>query len=183
MLNFQQKSCYFQKQLFGNQNVAANLIDIELPSVYHRFVEFFFMLSPISPASFIRYWLIQQHLSEKWHASNQMSFQMTSNSHLEGFMDVMWGRIQVVSDLGLTAWRFYPQCHGQSCQQKWPWLITWQLWREMVASAVFTSTGMSHLVLLGYSNNKWFILQQKDSFSSRKTFFFFQMHTVKKWNV
>lgn len=100
--------CYFQKQLFVNLNGAANLIYIELPSLNHRSAEFFFMLPhrSLSPVSFIHYQLIWQHLSEKWHASNQTSFPMTSPSHLESFMDADCVGAQVVRDLGLTARRF-----------------------------------------------------------------------------
>lgn len=130
---FLQMSCYFQKQLFMNLDGTANMICIELPSLYHRFVEFFFMLSPslfLSPVSFIHYQLIWQHLSEKWHASNQTSFPMTSSSHLEGFMDAGLCQCSGCEWSGSNCSEVYPQCHGQSCQHKWPWLITPQLWRK-----------------------------------------------------
>ncbi len=123
-------------------------------------------LSPIcrvflSPASFIHYQLIRQHLSEKWHASNQTSFTVTSSSHLEGFMDAGLCQCSGCEGSETNSLEVYPQCHGQSCQHKWPWLMAPHLWRKRRRLQCSLAPAWV-LTLLRYSIHQWFILWQKE---------------------
>lgn len=92
-----------------NLDDAANLIYIALPSLYHRFVEFFFMLSHLS-LSLLRLSFITSWYGSICQKNGMPPIKRPSRWHLAVIWRVLWMQdcvsAQVVRDLRLTAQRF-----------------------------------------------------------------------------